>query len=268
MSRMQRGIWRPYRSLVKREVAELFSDPAPGVGPNELAARWGSLPEVVRRHLAYAIPKGAPAIRTARLKHDGLFRTKPNQQWLSIEGRQYFTAGRPGFVWNASVRPAPLLWIEARDRLAGGKGNMLVKLWSIFPIADARGAEIDQGSRLRWLAEALWFPYALAGDTVQWESVDERSARATLVQDGLPVSAIFEADEQGKFVRLSADRYRDLGGGEAVLTRWVGRYGEYRDFSGLRVPSFVEVAWELTEGEFSYVRFRVTALEYNVPDTF
>jgi hypothetical protein len=175
---------------------------------------------------------------------------------------------KPGFVWNATVRPTPLLWIEARDRPLANRGNMLVKVYSTFTLADASGAEIDQGSKLRWLAEAAWFPYGLVGDQIRWQPIDERSARATLLGDGLPVSATFEVGQEGKIVCLRADRYRDIGGGKAVLTPWIGQYADYRDFNGLRAPSFVEVLWKLPDGDFSYVRFRVTRVEYYVSKRF
>ena len=139
---------------------------------------------------------------------------------------------------------------------------------STFTIAGASGAEIDQGSKLRWLGEAVWFPYGFVGDQIQWEPIDERSAKATLLGDGLPVSATFEVDKEGKIVYSRPDRYRDVGGGKAVLTPWIGRCADYCDFNGLRVPSSVEVVWNLQDGEFSYVRFRVTNLECNVSERF
>jgi hypothetical protein len=259
---------RRFRGRVTADVTTLFSNVGISIGSDQLTARWDELPEPVRRYLRYAIREGASDIRTARLKHDGLFRTTPEQRWFPIEGEQYFTVARPGFVWNASIRPAPFLWIEARDRLVSGRGNMLVELVSTFPIADAVGAEIDQGSRLRWLAECAWFPYAFVGDDVQWEPIDAHSARARLRGDGLPVSALVEIDDDGKLTELRADRYRDVGGGKAVLTPWTGRYSDYREFNGFRVPSSVEVTWELEKEPFSYVRFRVTVLEYNVAHRF
>ena len=257
-----------FRGRVTADVTTLLSDAGASVGSDQLNLRWDALPEPVRRYLRYAIREGAPATRTARLRHDGLFRTKPNQRWFRIEGEQYFTVARPGFVWNASIRPAPFLWIEARDHLMAGRGNMLVKLVSTISIADARGAEIDQGASLRWLAECAWFPYAYVGTQVEWEPIDARSVRATLRHDGLPVSAVLEIDDDGKLAQLRAERYRDVGGGKAVRTPWTGRYGDYREFNGFRVPSSVEVTWELEEGPFSYARFRVTGLEYNVADRF
>ena len=258
---------RRLHSLVETEVRTLFADSTAAVGADQLRARWDGLPEPVRLYLRFAVRDGTPAIRTARLQHGGVFRTKPDQRWLSIEGEQYFATAKPGFVWHARVRPAALLWIEARDCLLSGRGNMLVKLLSTFSIADARGAEIDQGASLRWLAECAWFPYAFVGDSVQWEAIDSRSARVTLRREGLPVRAIIEVDDEGKLVQVRAERYRDVGG-KAVLTPWTGRYGDYREFGGFRVPASVEVAWDLEKEPFSYARFRITTLQYNVPDRF
>jgi hypothetical protein len=246
----------------------LFSSASGFVGPDELRARRNALPEPVRRYLQYAIGDGAQAIRTVRMQHGGHFRTKPDQRWLAIKGQQYFTAAQPGFVWKASIRPVPFLWIDARDCLLEGRGNMLVKLASLFPIADASGPEIDQGSTLRWLAECCWFPYGFVSSFVEWTPIDARSSRAAVRSAGLPVSAILEVDDEGRLVGLSAERYRDIGGGKAVATPWRGHYSDYRTFDGFRVPSFVDVGWLLEDREFSYARFRIQTIEYNVAERF
>lgn len=74
----------------------------------------------------------------------GAFRSKPERRWLPIRSVEYFTAATPGFVWRASISPAPLVWIDACDRLHNRHGNMLVKLESLFAIADASGSEMDK----------------------------------------------------------------------------------------------------------------------------
>jgi Family of unknown function (DUF6544) len=184
-----------FRSRVRAEVRALFAETLAAVGSEQLTARWHVLPEPLGRYLRYAIPKDAPAIRTARLKHGGFFRTKPGQRWMPIEGEQYFTAAEPGFVWNACIRPVPPLWIEARDRLLLGRGNMLVKLLSLLTIANASGPEIDQGASLRWLAENVWFPYAFVGDLIRWEAIDAHSFRATLPRSSGLVSPILSGQD-------------------------------------------------------------------------
>jgi hypothetical protein len=259
---------RRFRVRLIKDVAGLLALPGGSVGPEQLAARWGSLPEPVRRYLRYAISRDAPALRTVRLQHDGFFRTQPGRRWMRIQGEEYFTVAKPGFVWRATVTPAPLFWIDARDRLLGLRGNMLVKFYSTFTIADASSAEIDQAAKMRWLAEAVWFPLAFVGDHISWEPINEGNVRATLLGEGLPVSAIFEVDEEGRITCLRGERYRDTGRGKAVLTPWIGRCTEYRELNGFHVPCSVEVLWNLTDGEFSYARFHVTRLEYNVVERF
>lgn len=265
-----------FQRLVSREVELLFHGAALSVGPDTLRARRDTLPSPVQRYLQYAIGEDAPAIRTARLRHGGLFRTSPDSRWWSIEGEQYFTAARPGFIWNARIRPAPLMWIEARDGLLHERGSMLVKALSAIPIANAAGTEIDQGATLRWLAETAWFPYALVSDCIRWDPIDERSARATIRYEGPPASAVFEVDEDGRLARLHAERYRDLGGGKSALTPWGGEYRDYREFDGFRVPTSVEVGWDLgmrapgesREAWFAYARFRIETIDYNVTARF
>ena len=122
-----------------------------------------------------------------------------------------------------------------------------------------------RGASLRWLAEAVWFPYAFLGEAICWKTVSAEAARATLVQEGAPaVAATVEFDAEGRIVLIHGERYRDVGGGKLVLTPWVGRCSGYRKFGRFHVPADVEVAWIVDGVEFAYARFDVTAVEYNV----
>lgn len=252
-----------FHAQVMREVGELFARAGSGIGPEQLAARREGLPEPVRRHLRYALDENTAATRTVRLRHGSLFRRGPNQRWLAIEGEEFFTVGEPGFVWNGTIRLAPLFWIEARDRLIGGRGNMLIKLCSTLTLADSSGPEMDQGALLRWLAEVVWFPIGYVGDRIRWEPIDSRSVRVTLVHEGLPVSTVLEIDHEGKLVRIRGERYRE-DNGRSVLTPWKGVCSDYRGFGGVRIPASIEVIWELPEGDFSYAKFGVTTVEHDI----
>jgi hypothetical protein len=80
--------------------------------------------------------------------------------------------------------------------------------------------------------------------------------------DGLAVQATFDVDDQGRLEQLRASRYRDIGDGKALLTPWRGQYGDYRELGGFRVPTSVDVSWELPGGAFTYARFRVARLAF------
>lgn len=257
-----------FRALIAGEAGGLLAGAATSVGAEQVAARWSGLPAPVQRYLRFAISPSAPAIRTLRLQHTGSIRTGPGGPWLPLEGAEFFAVAEPGFVWHGVAHAAPLTWIEVRDHLLAGRGSMLVKLESTLTLADAQGAEIDQGARMRWLAEAMWFPYALVGDRIHWEALSDRSARAMLLQPGHPVSLVFEFDGEGKLLRMEGERYRDLGGGTSELARWQGECADYREFDGLRVPTSARVSWLLKDGPFEYFRIQVTDLEYNASSPY
>jgi hypothetical protein len=83
----------------------------------------------------------------------------------------------------------------------------------------------------------------------------------TLVHNGLSVIATLQVDEDGKLTTISGRRYR-VDKERSVLTSWnrVCRY--YREFGGMRIPTSVEVIWELDEGDFSYAKFDVSLVKY------
>jgi hypothetical protein len=105
-------------------------------------------------------------------------RTGPDKPWMPVVAEQYFSVNPPGFVWSVNARMKGVLPIAGRDRYADGHGHMLIKLASLLTVADGVGAEIDQGAMLRYLGEIVWFPSAALSDSVSWEAIDERSARA------------------------------------------------------------------------------------------
>lgn len=58
-----------------------------------------------------------------------------------------------------------------------------------------------------------------------------------------------------------ATRTRALGS-RVVPTPWEGRWSDYREQDGMRVPFTGEVAWILPEGRQPYWRGTITALSY------
>jgi hypothetical protein len=84
-----------------------------------------------------------------------------------------------------------------------------------------------------------------------------------LIQGEKSVKAIFDFDTNGQLIRIRADRYRDLEKGRFVLTPWIGHCSDYREFSGFRIPTLVDVGWEIQRQRFNYARFKVTGVNYD-----
>ena len=163
----------------------------------------------------------------------------------------------------------PGLWVDARDRSVNGIGNMFVTMESTFTIVDSRGPQLDQGALMRLLGEMTWLPTGFFdGRYVRWSALDEHRASATLQVNDRTVTATFEFGPDDLPVTCSADRYRDVGGGKAVMTRWVGRFSDYRAVDGVLVPHRVVAAWVADGDPIEYVRFDVQHVEFDVHAPF
>lgn len=248
-----------FEGMVEADARRLFA--AAGQDSPRTASPQ-ALPAPVRRYLEASGALDRAPVRAVRLRHGGRFRASLDGGWLPIRGEQYFTADAPGFVWWGRIRMAPGLWVDGRDVSLGGEGNMLVRAASTVTIADSRGPEIDQGALQRLLAEMVWFPTALLdGRYVAWTPVDDASAGATLRVGGREVSATFRFGPDGLPARITAERFRDVGG-KGVLTPWGGASSDFREVGGLRVPFRMQAFWIVEGREVPYVDFEVESVEY------
>jgi len=250
-----------YESQIDREVAE-FKQYA-GAIPNRLYSHHdiANLPVPVQRYAEYACILGTENIKFAHLKHTGFFRTKPTEVFVPINGEEYFITDSPGFIWkgNLKMKGVP---IAVRDRYWNREGNMLVQaLWS-FPLVNESGKEINISSLLRYLMEAVWLPTALIGDNIQWEGIDENTAKATITDKGMQASVIFTFDEKGEITKaITYDRYRTEGN-QQVKSPWMATMRAYKAMDGFMVPTKANVAWEIDGKEFVYAKFLVTNIDF------
>jgi hypothetical protein len=223
-----------------------------------------TLPAPVQRWLEVSGVVGHARAATVRLKQRGELRTGPDKPWMPVEAEQYFSVDPPGFVWRVHAKMARVLPIAGRDRYTAGRGHMLIKVASLFAVADAAGPEIDQGALLRYLGEIVWFPSAALSNTITWSAIDDHSARATMRYGDVTASMIYNFDDRGRVAQQTAERYM-TGAGPARLERWVIPVTEWRKFCGIEVPSRGDAVWKLPEGDFNYYRWEIVDIEVNHP---
>jgi hypothetical protein len=145
---------------------------------------------------------------------------------------------------------------------------MLMKPMSLFSVVDARGEAMDQGASMRFFNEIMWFPTAYLSDSIEWESIDAHSARATMTVDGQSVSALLYFDEQDQLVDFVADRYRTQPDGTYQMESWSTPVFDYQEFAGIRVPTQGSAIWKLDSGNFEYIKLEITEIEYNNPSIY
>lgn len=252
---------RRFEDEIDGYVDALRSDAAAVPGRTVADAESTDLPAPVARYFGTVLEEELPYARAVRLRQRGAFRLGGRDaSWRPMRATQYVTARPPGFVWDATIDVVPLFPVRVVDLYARGEGILRAKLRSTITVASAGPSpELNAGELTRYLAEGVWFPTALLPSRgVAWEAVDDRSARATLDDRGVTASVVFHFDDRGLVTRVTTERYRQE---DDAYAPWTGRFRDYEDRNGVRVPLAAEVAWNLPDGDLTYWRARVERIE-------
>jgi hypothetical protein len=241
------------------EVRRLLQDARPDTRGPVTAEEMPVLPEPVARHLRSVGVVGARAPRTVYLRQSGEMRMAPGKGWVALEAEEWFSLEPPAFVWQGTIRPAPVVRISAVDRFIDGHGSMQISAWGRIPVGKVSGPETDSGELMRFLVESMWFPAFWLSPRVRWEAIDERAARLSIQVNEVAVAARIEFAEDGLVCAIESKRYRTVGK-QFELTPWRGRCWDYREVDGVRVPHRIAVTWGLPEGDFEWFRESVEEL--------
>ncbi|MFW6119440.1 MAG: DUF6544 family protein [Petrotogales bacterium] len=258
---------KSFNDRLEKEIGELFKD-IPIADKKVITQKeLEDLPDSVKNWINFAGAVGKERIVTARLKQKAEMKLEKEKSWMPVEAEQYFTVKPPGFIWKARIKAAPFFHIVGRDKYVNGKGNMQIKILSLFTVADTSGKEMDQGTLLRYLGETVWFPSAALSDYITWEEIDEKRAKATMSFEGTTASGIFSFSSNGHVTNFEAERYKETDGGYSLETWSINMY-EYKNMDGYMIPTKGEVTWKLDDGDFTWYRFEITDIEYNKTESY
>lgn len=256
---------RRWESETRRLRARLDTARLPGRPQVVDFSEMESLPAPVQRFFRTGLTEGRPIITDVYLRHAGTFNMgEAAARWKSFTSDQKVVTRRPGFDWDARIAMAPGLSIRVRDAYAAGEGRLHASLFGLLSLANMRGTgEMAEGQLMRFFAETAWYPTALLpSQGVRWEPVDDRSSRATLSDGATTVTLLFTFNEAGLIESVRADARGRMVRGTIVPTPWQGRFWDYTERDGMRIPLEGEVAWLLPPGPQPYWRGRITEITF------
>jgi hypothetical protein len=239
------------RDLARRE-ARLAAAPA--------GAPRDDLPEPIRAFALRGLAGAAPAA-AIRLEQAAEMRLKKGADWSSLAARQTIATAQPGFAWIARMRLGPVPVVRVLDSFENGEGLLEVRLFGAVRLDARSGPDMALGEGLRYLAELPWAPEAiLLNRQVSWGETDA-GITARIETAGGPAEVIFTLDVDGDLVGvLARGRPAALADGTPAPLDWRGRFFDYAEIGGRRVPTGAEVGYEYPDGYEAYFRGRVTAL--------
>ena len=211
-------------------------------------ATFTDLPLPVARYFRHVLTDGQSLVEVARMQQSGELRTSTAiDDWMEFSACQTIVPPAVGFVWNARIRTPFATHVRVLDSYAAGVGSGRASLLSTVALASEAGApELNSGALHRYLAEAVWCPTALLPESgVAWSPIDDHSALATLCDRGTTVSLKFRFNDIGEVTGIFSDGR--FGRFDGVFRRvpWQGRFREYHEQSGMRVPRYGEVGWHV-----------------------
>ena len=224
-----------------------------------------SLPPFAKKWLSGAGILDKPITQKAYLKQELEIRLEPDQEkWYMASAEQYFNCTDPGFLWKVDMKMNPFLNVVGRDLYSDGKGEMLMKMLSVYPmvnVSDERN--LNSAALQRFLSEIIWFPSAALNNYISWQPLVRRRAKAIMNYDGLAVSGTFQFAENGDVQSFTTMRFKDYD--DTQPTKWVVDILETGEFQGRRIPTKAEVSWMLGEKKWTWLKLTVTEVVYD-PD--
>lgn len=255
-----------FRASYQREVARGLArtaEPAP-ITEAEIAR----LPAPLQRYLRTAGVLGKEHVRSFHVRFRGQLKSKPDADWMSFTADQTTFLDEPTrlFFIESSMFGIPF---DALHAYVGPSATMKVRLASLLTMVDAKGPEMNRSETVTMLNDlCLLAPGALVLPAIRWEERGPLEAKATYTNAGNTVSAVLSFNEAGELVSFfSDDRYLSADGKVFTKYRWTTPVLDHRDFGGVRIAARAEAIWDMPDGPFTYGRFEVVDIEYNVSAT-
>ncbi|NIJ52570.1 DUF6544 family protein [Dyadobacter arcticus] len=244
----------------KEEIARLFSKHDLTSRKEFKYADLTDLPQPVQHYFRHVLKEGQPYIASARLLHDGQFKTDLKKDWVNMSGEEYFTTGKPGFVWKGTT-----LLFTARDMYIANQGRLVVSLFNLIKVLDGKGPKYDEGELLRWLGESACFPTnLLPSENLEWLPVDDDSAKLNFRHEGIFISFVVTFDNNHEIIQMETERYMD----DVRKEKWINKTSDHEVHNDVLIPTLLEAGWQLKEGYFPYAKFKIRKIEYDKSEMF
>ena len=170
---------------------------------------------------------------------------------IKFTARQRVGTSNSGFVWRAAIGPLGLMTVV--DSFVAGTGMLEARVFGLVRVAHQDGTiALNQGEALRYLAEIPWNPDIILFDrALEWSGLGPRSIKVATGIGESRAEITFGLDDAGFIGTVSAES-RSFSADKRYP--WHGRFWDYQDRGGRRIPTHGEVAWVIDGADFIYWR--------------
>ena len=221
------------------------------------------LPLPVQHYIRYSNVLNKPKVKNVRVVFDGEMREK-GKDWFKFQSVQYNFFDNPArlFFMKAKMFGLPVLGYHCYQN---EKAAMQIKLLGLFNVVNIKGAEMNKAETVTVFNDlCLMAPAALIDKRIEWETIDDLSAKATFTNGSNKITAILYFNKQGQLINFTSDDRYAIG--DMKQYRFSTPVKNYTQINGINIWNYGEAVWHYPDGEFVYGKFTLKSIEYNVTD--
>jgi hypothetical protein len=207
---------------------------------------------------------GRPRIRNLRVLFRAQMRSSATAPWMEATATQYEFFDPPArlFYMNATRSGIPF---DIFHRYVDGAATFQVRIASLFSVVDKQGVVLTRAETVTLMNDiVVMAPAAVLELPFSFQAAGERTLDATFTNAGNTVAARLTFDAAGDLVGfLSPDRTQEDQHGSRNVP-WSTPISGYREVDGIRVGALGDANWVETTGEWTYGKFAIQSIAYNV----
>jgi hypothetical protein len=219
------------------------------------------LPEPVQHYLKYAGVTGKPKVKNVRIVFQGQMRDK-GKDWFPFTSEQY----------NFFDEPARLFFMKGKmfgvtvpgyHHYIKASAVMDIRLFGLFSIVKKSGDVMNKAETVTLFNDmCLMAPATLIDKRIQWQAVDSSTSKAIFTNHGISISATLYFNTKGQLIDFVSNDRTAVADMKQYL--FSTPCGAYKNFNGYNLQSEGEAVWHYPEGKFTYGKFILKEVEYNV----
>ncbi len=252
-----------FRSRFAHDSAMLLARPirpSPIVTEQDIAA----LPALMQGYLRRTGAVGRPHIYNMRVVFDAQMRGSSTAPWMESTATQYESFDPPArlFHMKASRSGVPF---DVYHRYVDGAATFQVKIVGLYPMVNQSGAVVTKAETVTLMNDiVVMAPAAVLDLPFTWEALGEHTLRATFSNAGFTVAATLTFDAPGDLVGFVSTDRAQVDGATVTSTPWSTPISSYAEVNGIRVGTRGDANWIPSSGEWTYGRFTIRDIAYNV----
>lgn len=221
------------------------------------------LPNIVQKYILHSGALNKPKVYNAKIIMEGEMRGK-DQGWFHFTSEQYSFFADPTrlFFMKANVKGLPTYGYHA---YSNKNATMLIKVFGLIPIINQSGSELNVAETVTVFNDmCLFAPGTLIDSRIQWQELDSTSVKATFTNGDISISAALHFDQEGQLRDFVSDDRYDMA--DMKQYRFSTPIGNYEFQHAHHLFSYGEAIWHYPTGEFTYGKFNIKSIEYNVKE--